>query len=60
MTLTIHYEQDLRCANGCGTWVNRLAQTCNTCLVKAEQRKDAAEIKAELRARLDPGPLPIQ
>lgn len=54
MKLRIHYEDSFKCDAGCGTWVNRIGQTCNACLVKAEER-DLADVKARVRARLDPG-----
>lgn len=52
MTITIHYEHDLKCQGGCGSFVNRIGATCHACVIKAEQ-KNAAKVKRQLRKRLD-------
>lgn len=52
MRLRIQYEKLFRCDAGCGTPVNRIGQTCSTCLIKAEQ-KDAARVLRRLKKRMD-------
>lgn len=51
--LRIHYEESFKCRAGCGVFVNRIGQTCNRCLIRAEQ-ENAEEVKALLREKLDP------
>lgn len=51
----VHYEKSFQCR--CGKWKARARDECCTaCAIRAEER-DVAEVKARVRAKLDPGPL---